>query len=86
MKAQSELAGDRKKRAEMSRSRFRGVTGWITGITETTHKLMGTFENVEIPKIEISPKLREVIRSLNESYNNEVIYRPAGQQWPVRTP
>lgn len=32
MKAQSELAGDRKRRAEMTRPRFVGVTIWIARI------------------------------------------------------
>lgn len=32
MKAQSELTGDRERRAEMTRPRCGGVTNWITGI------------------------------------------------------
>ena len=32
MKAQSGLAGDRKRRAEMTRPRFGGATNWMNGI------------------------------------------------------
>ena len=34
MKAQSELAGDRERRAEMTRPRFGGVTNWMDSINE----------------------------------------------------
>lgn len=41
-KAQSELVGDRKRRAEMARPRFGGVTNWITGISSAIEAMANT--------------------------------------------
>lgn len=92
MKAQSGLTGDRKKRAEMTRSRICGVTNRMTGITESMAKATETIRATTLacaPKITVSPVLTEVLGRLSETsklYDTEVNHRPAGQQCPVCTP
>ena len=91
MKAQSGLAGDRKRRAEMARPRISGVTNRITGITESMDKAFETIRATElscVPKITVAPALTQALESLSEKklYDTEVNNCPAGQQCPVCTP
>ena len=92
MKAQSGLAGDRKRRAEMTRSHIRGVTNRMTGVAENMTEACESIKASAItrmPKITVSPALTEALGRLSETsklYDTEVNYRPAGQQCPVCTP
>ena len=91
MKAQSELAGDRKRRAEMTRPHSRGVTIWMTGVSEKMSVLGKALASaytpvVDLPKIELAPAFTEALSRISAISDNEVNHRPAGQQCPVCTP
>lgn len=91
MKAQSELAGDRKRRAEMTRPRSRGVTTWMTGVSEKMSVLSKTIAtaytpSTDLPKVELAPAFTEALSRISKSFNTEVNHRPAWQQCLVCTP
>jgi len=92
MKAQSELAGDRKRQAEMTCPRSRGVTTWITGVSENMSSIGKSIataytSSFDLPKVEFAPAFTEALASLcKPKINSEVNHRPAGQQCPVCTP
>ncbi len=81
MKAQSELAGDRKRQAEMARPRSRGATNWITGVSEKMSDICKTFAAsipaFDLPKVEFSPEFKEALSCISKSYDTEVNHRPA---------
>ena len=89
MKAQSGLAGDRKRRAEMARSHICGVTNRIDSISEMmsvpticTKEIIPeiSFPKVDLPKVEFSPALTEALTALSgHKLCTEVNHRPAGQ-------
>lgn len=92
MNAQSELAGDRKRRAEMTRPHSRGVTNWITGVSEKMSTLCkpisaSAISALDLPKIELSPAFTEALDRISKTkYDTEVNHRPAWQQCPACTP
>ncbi len=92
MKAQSDLAGNRKRRAEMTRPHSRGVTNWMTGVSDKMSALSKSIasacaSSLDFPKVEISPAFTEALSSISKTkFDTEVNHRPAGQQWPVCTP
>ncbi len=91
MKAQSELAGDRKRRAEMTRPRSRGATTWMTGVSEKMSDLSKSLaatciSTLDFPKVELAPGFTEALSRISDSMNNEVNHRPAEQQCSVCTP
>lgn len=81
MKAQSDLAGDRKRRAEMTRPRVSGVTKRIDGI-ETMKASVGTLTaaiaNVggKLEGLTLEPYTSAISTTFNPE---KVIYRPAGR-------
>ena len=90
MKAQSELTGDRKRRAEMTRPRFGGVTKWMSefdnmNIRETLaeHTAFKKHFDFGLPAVidrwSIAPEV-------TQDEMKEVNHRPAAQQWTVCTP
>ena len=88
MKAQSELTGDRKRRAEMTRPRFGGATAWINGIDRTL-SLHSSFAKPEIleamTRFDTVLSCASAVPTLDMS-DPEVNHCPAGQQRPVCTP
>ncbi len=90
MKAQSGLAGDRKKQAEMTCSRVSGVTTRITGISETMSEAVKALHvpALDLPKIEFAPEFVSALEGLSvkKLCDAEVNHRPAGQRCPVCTP
>ncbi len=86
MKAQSELAGDSKRPAEMAGPRFDGVTRRMASMAKLAEMegcVASVFES--IPDISIAQELAEATQNA-VSMNPTVNHRPAGQQWPVCTP
>ena len=89
MKAQSDLAGDRKRRAEMTRPRVSGATKRIEGIGDNLGTLVGTYLNTDYSyDADTYGKLTQLSGTLSALNHNsrKVIYRPAGRQRPVCTP
>ena len=94
MKAQSELAGDRKRRAEMTRPRFVGVTNWIDRINDMNHALIGA--NAMQEAVSCMAGVRDLVAGASFTariadsikiptlpkpiMDSEVNHRPAGQQ------
>lgn len=86
MKAQSELAGDRKRQAETTCPRFGGVTKRMSTIKAAIEMEDSLAKHVpNLPEITIAPAFKEAFENI-EIPKPEVKHRPAGQQWPVCTP
>ena len=90
MKAQSELAGDRKRRAETARPRLDGVTSWIPGAVDMSksREVRASTMLAAGDAITISPAITSAIDRIcaTKLKRTEVSNRPAGQQCPVCTP
>lgn len=82
MKAQSELAGDRKRRAEMARPAAMRVTLWMTGVSEmisnASKAIAISAPEIDLPKVTFAPALTETLSRISKTTNNEVNHRPAG--------
>ena len=84
MKAQSELAGDRKRRAETARPRNRGATIWMSKISDNmtldsvTNACASAISALDFSGTEAA--LAEICANLPEiKIDSEVNYRPAWQ-------
>ena len=94
MKAQSELTGDRKRRAEMTRPRSGGVTNWISeivamskpNIDKSARELIREYESAVSDVTTPLTELFSAIETPDYYIDKEVNHRPAGQRWPVCTP
>lgn len=95
MKAQSGLAGDRERRAEMPRPRFRGVTMWVSSIANmslttagdnSVLKAVENATNIFIDADKTNNLWEEISVFTGSKPNNEVKHRPAAQQWVACTP
>lgn len=95
MKAQSELVGNRERRAETARPRFGGATtGMDDGNDEDSEEVNCDMELLN--QLVLAAKTRDWSGSTTsretptgiiiETTYPEVSNRPAGQQWPVCTP
>lgn len=86
MKAQSDLTGDRERRAEMTRPRKRGATNWMSGIDAMNNSADRIFDSSSL-SYGLSGALAD-FPSIGKSYiiDTEVKHRPAAQQWVVCTP
>ncbi len=78
MKAQSDLAGDRKRRAEMTRPRVSGVTKRIDDTVGKLDAYVDTCTNIFKPYLDTTGKLTGYLTTLDYDYK-KVIYRPAGR-------
>ena len=90
IKAQSDLAGDGKRRAETSLPRYCGATNWIAKTVDTisemnkpvcTSKLLSGIENISF-----APEVLKAIDRASHIMDSEVKNRPAIQQCVVCTP
>ena len=91
MKAQSELVGDHKSRAEMTRPRSHGATNWINGVSDMMSKIQFNasdfISHLNMPEVEFLPAFKETLSTISDiKLENEVSYRPADQQCSVCTP
>lgn len=91
MKAQSELMGDHERAAEMTVPRFGGATKWSVRINtmDSANALYDTINAVGTIGLNGLSKTLGCAKPFMaelDSDENEVNYRPAGQQWPVCTP
>ena len=102
MKAQSDLTGNRERRAEMTRPRFCGVTMWMSAIdtmTNTPATALSDFgliaDESKLARLQSEfATARDLIGTIDMrpniftdlNTNNEVNYCPAAQQWTVCTP
>lgn len=81
MKAQSELAGDRERRAETTRPRFSGVTKWTDSLEEM-NRALDHFDG--IPKLSTLAETVSGIATIATPAigildNERVTYRPASR-------
>lgn len=91
MKAQSDLACDRKRQAEMACPRNCGVTIWMTGVSEKMAALGKTLASayapaLDLPKVEISPAFTEALSRISKSYDTEVKLSPCPAAMPGMYP
>lgn len=78
MNAQSDLAGDRKRRAEMTRPRFGGATNWMSTVQNVFDMETKFAEAIPtIPGIKLDSTLTSAIEKL--TVPNEVSHCPACQ-------
>lgn len=87
MKAQSELAGDRERRAETTRPHLEMEQQiWMSSIKSTYNTISAMEARFKNDLACVDAMIASTSHDLTDSDNSEVNHRPASQQWLVCTP